>query len=77
MRGTGASFAHWSNKALRLEDVERFHQAGLLVCTYTVDTELQWYGAAAMGIDMITTNEPARLVARLATGRLVRSAAGR
>lgn len=62
----GVSMVHWSASSLRLEDVEALHARGYLVCAYTIDPELSLLGAVAAGLDAITTNVPARLVAILA-----------
>ena len=57
---------HWSASTLRVADVEALHARGYLVCAYTIDPELSLLGAVAAGLDAITTNVPARLVAILA-----------
>lgn len=69
---TGAGIVHWSAKDLRFEDVERLSAAGYLLCVYTVDTDLGFAGAAGMGVDMVTTNRPARLLELTASGRIRR-----
>jgi glycerophosphoryl diester phosphodiesterase len=59
----GAGLVHWGAAALRRQDVERAHAAGLLVCSYTTDDELGWLGGRAMGIDVMCSNDPARMTA--------------
>lgn len=62
----GVSMVHWSASSLRLADVETLRARGYLVCAYTIDSELSLLGAAAAGLDAITTNVPARLGSILA-----------
>jgi glycerophosphoryl diester phosphodiesterase len=54
----GAERIPWRARDLTTADVERIHEAGLLVCTYTTDDELGWLGGRAMGIDAMCTNDP-------------------
>jgi glycerophosphoryl diester phosphodiesterase len=63
IRTTGACFVHWDHADLAAEDVAELHARGYLVCVYTANTDVELAGAAALGIDMITTNRPARLLA--------------
>jgi glycerophosphoryl diester phosphodiesterase len=65
---TGASFVHWASDALRVDDVAALHAAGYLLCVYTVDADLELVGASAGGVEMITTNRPARLRALVDCG---------
>lgn len=61
----GAGMMHWHDRALSAADVDRIHAAGMLVCTYTTDDEPGWRGGAALGIDAMCTNVPARMRACL------------
>jgi glycerophosphoryl diester phosphodiesterase len=56
------SLVHWHHRDLRVEDVRALRARGYLVCTYTVDGDLELIGCAAAGLDAVTTNDPARLV---------------
>ncbi|HEX6812993.1 MAG TPA: glycerophosphodiester phosphodiesterase family protein [Planctomycetota bacterium] len=71
-RTLGAGMMHWSDGALRSEDVERIHAAGLLVCTYTTDAEIGWRGGAALGFDAMCTNDPGGMLALRRSGKLRR-----
>lgn len=62
-RACGAGLVHWHAQELRAKDVQTLHAAGLLVCTYTSDDELSWWGGAALGVDAMCTNDPARMLA--------------
>src|SRR5690606_34553769 len=55
LRATGASAVHWSD-ALGKRDIDLLHAERLAVWIYTLNSELAWRGAAAMGIDGITTD---------------------
>jgi glycerophosphoryl diester phosphodiesterase len=66
----GAGMMHWRDSALRSEDVERIHTAGLLLCTYTTDAEIGWRGGAALGIDAMCTNDPGGMLALRRSGQL-------
>lgn len=55
LRDTGASALHW-NDLLSAADVAMLHDAEFPVWVYTLNSELAWRGAAAMGIDGITTD---------------------
>lgn len=69
----GAGMLHWAADALTRDDVERIHAAGMLVCTYTTDQEVGWYGGAQLGFDAMCTNRPARMQELVRAGRLRRS----
>lgn len=66
---TGAAILHWDHRRLRVEDVARMRERGFLVCTYTIDADVALLGAPALGLDLVTTNVPARLVALIAGGQ--------
>ncbi len=68
-RSIGAELVHWHAAALRAEDVDLLHDSGLLVCTYTSDDALTWFGAQHLGLDAMCTNDPAGMLAAL--GRTV------
>lgn len=72
-RRLGAGMLHWAADGLGHEDVERIHAAGLLVCTYTTDHEVGWYGGANLGFDAMCTNRPRRMLDLVRQGRLRRS----
>ncbi|MBK8979267.1 MAG: glycerophosphodiester phosphodiesterase [Planctomycetes bacterium] len=59
----GAALLHWECDGLRLCDVDRARERGLLVGCYTVDAELPLLGCLTAGIDVVTTNVPDRLLA--------------
>jgi glycerophosphoryl diester phosphodiesterase len=68
VRRTGACMVHWNARDLRAGDVPRLHALGYLVCIFTVDDDLSFIGAAAAGVDAITTNRPGRLKELVAAG---------
>jgi len=70
----GASMVHWSGKSLALSDVQALHQLGYLTCAYTLNSDVELLGAAALGLDLITTDRPARMLSLIAAGRLQRPA---
>ena len=63
---------HWNARRLLADDIEMLHEAGYLICIYTVDDDISLFGAAHLGIDMITTNEPAHLALLVAKGTVKR-----
>lgn len=65
-RELGAGMVHWCADDVGHADVARMHDHGLLVCTYTTDCELGWFGGTALGIDAMCTNDPGRMLAALA-----------
>lgn len=58
MQAFGAQLVHWRATDLTRADVKRLHAQGLLVCTYTTDNELGWFGGQALGVDAMCTNDP-------------------
>jgi hypothetical protein len=52
---------HWDVHAVRLEDVQHWRRAGYLTCVYTANSDVELAGAAALGVDAITTNHPRRM----------------
>lgn len=56
------SLVHWSHSTLRLCDIAELTQLGYLVCTYTVDSELELLGSIQAGLHAVTTNVPERLL---------------
>lgn len=62
MQSFGAGLVHWQHKGLTSEDVDRIHEAGLLACTYTTDSETDWRNGQAMGVDAICTNDPQSMI---------------
>jgi glycerophosphoryl diester phosphodiesterase len=52
---TGARILHWSD-SIRQQDVTAAHAAGVPVWVYTLNSELAYRGAQAMGIDGIATD---------------------
>ncbi len=61
LRRTGACMVHWNARDLQAADIPKLHEHGYLVCIFTVDDDLSFMGAAAAGVDAITTNRPGRL----------------
>lgn len=59
----GAGMLHWSLRDLTRAQVAATHAAHLLLCTYTTDDEAGLLGGAAMGVDAMCTNWPARALA--------------
>ncbi len=53
---TGARWAHWSEQGLTSAAVAMLHQAGLGVWVYTLNSEMAYRGAMAMGVDGVTTD---------------------
>lgn len=70
-RDLGAGMVHWCATEIGRADVARIHEQGMLVCTYTTDCELGWFGGAALGIDAMCTNDPGRMLATLASNQRV------
>lgn len=73
---TDASLVHWDVHDLRAEDVERLRRDGYTTCVYTANSDVELAGAAALGVDAITTNHPNRLQHLLAH-RVIRAATPR
>ena len=71
-RSIDAGMVHWSDRAITTEEVRLAHEHDLLVCTYTTDDELGFFGGATMGIDAMCTNRPASMQQLRAAGRLRR-----
>lgn len=69
LQGTGACMLHWRYEDLSPESIDMLKAAGYLLCTYTVNADLSLIGAAAAGVDAITTNRPARLRSLIASGK--------
>jgi glycerophosphoryl diester phosphodiesterase len=67
---TGARIVHWSASDLRIEDVTALKARGHLVAAYTVNDDVSYAGAAALGIDAITTDRPGALRRRIAAGQV-------
>lgn len=72
LRRTGAGIVHWRARDLGFEDAERLAGAGYLLCIYTVNDDLGFAGAAEMGVDMVTTDRPTRLLELTSSGRVRR-----
>ncbi|MEO6596359.1 MAG: glycerophosphodiester phosphodiesterase family protein [Planctomycetota bacterium] len=69
----GAGMLHWNDRQVHLVEIEQVHVRGLLLCTYTTDDEVGWFGGAALGIDAMCTNAPERMIELRGTGALRRS----
>ena len=54
----GAGMVHWQADRLSAAEVAAAHSAGLLVCTYTTDHELGWFGGRGLRVDAMCTNDP-------------------
>lgn len=72
LQGTGACMLHWRYQDLSLEAIFRLKAEGYLLCAFTIDAELGLIGAAAAGLDAVTTNRPGRMQALIASGALRR-----
>jgi glycerophosphoryl diester phosphodiesterase len=57
-RQLGAGMLHWDATTITAVEVQRAQAAGLLVCTYTTDSESGMLGLMAMGVDAFCTNDP-------------------
>jgi len=57
-RQLGAGMMHWDAAAIGTAEVQRTKAAGLLLCTYTTDSEAGMRGLAALGVDAFCTNDP-------------------
>jgi glycerophosphoryl diester phosphodiesterase len=64
-RRLGAGMLHWSVDAIDAECVRLARHAGLLLCTYTTDTTIGWFGGRALGVHAMCTNRPASMLAAL------------
>lgn len=62
-RACGAGMLHWQADRLTSQEVAAAHAAGLLVCTYTTDHELGWFGGRGLGVDAMCTNDPESMLA--------------
>ncbi|MBL8727003.1 MAG: hypothetical protein JNM25_01140 [Planctomycetes bacterium] len=71
----GAGMLHWHATGLCIDEVTSCQDAGLLVCTYTTDDDLGICGGAALGLDAMCTNVPARMLGLRQRGLLARRAA--
>lgn len=67
---------HWRAADLDVEELLVAKKRGWLVWVYTVDDDLCAAGAAALGVDGVTTNDPARLVGRVVEGWAARRGGG-
>jgi glycerophosphoryl diester phosphodiesterase len=65
---TGARIVHWNHSRVTRAMADAVHASGRLLCIYTVDAEVAFYGAVAIGCDLITTNRPEHYVAERAVG---------
>lgn len=72
----GAGMLHWAARDVTAEGIARCHAADLLVCTYTTDDDLGLCGGAALGLDAMCTNVPARMLQLQRDGRLLRPSIG-
>lgn len=69
---TGARIVHWNHARVTRAMVDQVHASGRTLCVYTVDGELPFHGAVAIGCDMVTTNRPGHYVAARAAGWFTR-----
>jgi glycerophosphoryl diester phosphodiesterase len=65
---TGASIVHWSHGNVTRAMTEAVHASGRLLCVYTVDADVAFYGAVAIGCELVTSNRPQHFVAERASG---------
>jgi glycerophosphoryl diester phosphodiesterase len=68
-RRIGAGILHWSARSLTIEAAEKAIDAGFVLFVYTVDDQVSWLGAWAMGVGGITTDQPGGLKALIQAGR--------
>ncbi|MFT4515872.1 MAG: glycerophosphoryl diester phosphodiesterase [Planctomycetota bacterium] len=66
---TGARIVHWSHGRVTRAMADAVHASGRLLCVYTVDAEVPFYGAVAIGCDLITTNRPGHYATARAAGQ--------
>ena len=69
----GAGMLHWRDREVAHEHVSLTHQSGLLLCTYTTDDDLGFFGGRAMGFDAMCTNRPGRMQQLRSSGWLRRT----
>lgn len=55
MKSFGAMAAHWNDQITRSQ-VQLLHDVGMEAWIYTLNTELAFYGALAIGLDAVTTD---------------------
>jgi glycerophosphoryl diester phosphodiesterase len=68
--GTGARIVHWKASDLRWEDIAALDAAGSLVAAFTINDDVSFAGAAALGLDAITTDRPRALRRRIEGGQV-------
>jgi len=61
VRRTGASMLHWSAKQWTVDQVEQAQKLGYLLAGYTLNSDIEFVGAAGLGLHAITTDRPRRL----------------
>jgi glycerophosphoryl diester phosphodiesterase len=71
-RELDACFVHWHAPEVTADAVAAVHSAGMLLVTYTSDTELAWCGGARLGFDAMCTNDPSSMLAARERGLLRR-----
>ncbi|MBI4878842.1 MAG: hypothetical protein HY812_04160 [Planctomycetes bacterium] len=67
-----AEIVHWDHQDLRVEDLAVLKKKRILVFVYTVDHDIGMAGAAALGVDGVTTDDPNRLKGLLRLGQVRR-----
>lgn len=72
----GAGMVHWEAASLDAEDVERVHNAGMLLTTYTTNDALGWCGGALLGVDAMCTDDPGGMLSLRAAGRFRAGSSG-
>lgn len=72
VRRTGAGMLHWDGRRLTIEQVQQAHQLGYLVGAFTLNSDVEFLGGAAIGLHAITTNRPDRLRALTVRGSVKR-----
>ncbi len=68
----GAEIVHWDAQDLRVEDLAVLRKTQHLVFVYTVNHDIGLAGAAALGVDGVTTDDPNRLKGLLRLGHVRR-----
>lgn len=65
---TGAALVHWNQQRMTREGAARVAESGRLLCVYTIDDEVAFHGAVALGCELVTTNRPRHFVVEREAG---------
>lgn len=64
----GVDLVHWRAQDLSVETLRVLRKRGFMTMVYTVNDDIGFAGAAALGIDGVTTDDPNRLRGRIKAG---------